>query len=167
MDLAPIVVNENGETVSDAYFTTTGNQVAPNRCEAIPGLPRGFDAPLAPSTDDTFPDDKWYSRVVIPVARNWLWCKQSHMHALDLYRSRREHEKAKTVRAAFKDNRKAFKSVRQNLNPRRKKINRWLRFQLHENEFAKIGEKFSSNFEEAITILRAMNEGGAQFCEGF
>lgn len=104
---------------------------------------------------------------MIPVARNWLWCKQSHLHALDLYRARREHEKAKTVRAAFKDNRKAFKEVRQNLNPRRKKVNQWLRFQLHENEFAKIGERFSFNFEETIAVLSAMKTQGAGFCADF
>lgn len=127
IDYAPTIVNEGGVSVHEQFFTTSEALEANFSVEVYAGFPEGIDAPLAPSEDDTFPDDKWYGRVVIPVARNWLWCKQSHLHVLDLYRSRREHEKAQTVREAFKDNRQAWKSVRQNLNPRRKNDNKWLR----------------------------------------
>jgi len=167
IDYAPTIVNGGGVSVNEQFYTTSEALEANFSVEVYAGLPDGIDAPLAPSEDGSFPDDKWYGRLVIPVARNWLWCKQSHLHVLDLYRSRREHERAQVVREAFKDNRQAWKSVRQNLNPRRKKVNRWLRFQLHENEFARVSEKYSSNFEESITILRAMKEGGASFCKDF
>jgi hypothetical protein len=71
------------------------------------------------------------------------------------------------VRAAFKENRVAFGEVRKNLNPRRKQASQWLRFTLHQNEYARIGEKFSYNIKESISILLTLKENGADFCSDF
>lgn len=160
------MLNEENQDVAEAAFTTDLAQFELPELTTVTSLPDGVTAPEV-RDDSLFDDDLWYNRIVLPVARNWLWCKQSHMHALDLYRARREDEKAAAVKAAFKSNKDAFKDVRKTLNPRRKHENKWLRFTLHQSEMAKIGEKYGSSFEKTILILRSMKDAGADFCPGF
>jgi hypothetical protein len=165
IDIAPAIFNNKHETLTEDWYSTELPATVNNEIIDFAGIPDGITQ--VEITDDYLQNNAWYDQIVIPVARNWLWCKQSHLHALDLYRSRREHEKARTVRAAFKQNREAFGAVRKNLNPRRKNANQWLRFTLHQNEYAKIGERYENNFRETLAILKAMKAGGADFCADF
>ena len=165
VDIAPVIFNENHQTLTEDWYSTSFPTTVNTEIVDFAGIPDGVTQ--IDIDDNYLLNNAWYDQIVIPVARNWLWCKQSHLHALDLYRSRREHEKARTVRHAFKENRVAFGHVRKNLNPRRKNANQWLRFTLHQNEYAKIGEKFDNNFSETIAILKAMKAGGADFCADF
>jgi hypothetical protein len=165
VDIAPVIFNTEHQTLSEAWFATGVPSDVNTEFEDFEGIPDGVTQVVI--DDNYLLNNAWYDQLVIPIARNWLWCKQSHLHALDLYRSRRENEKARTVRHAFKENKKAFGAVRKNLNPRRKNANQWLRFTLHQSEYAKIGEKMDNNFRETIAILKAMKAGGADFCADF
>ena len=89
------------------------------------------------------------------------------MELRDTCRGRADDECAKAVNSQFRDNRKNFKHVRQEINPRRLQARKFIRFVMHINELKQIGDSMGSSFATSIQILNGLNGAGADFCAGF
>lgn len=87
-----------------------------------------------PVQGEPFNPKGWYGRLVVPVGKAWLWCKQSHQHAADLYRAQANGEMGYHVKQVLKENKAKYRSLRRDLKPYRIHGNHWERFTLHVNE---------------------------------
>jgi len=130
-----------------------------------PATPKEPAHPEWPQQEGDFNPKGWYNHLVIPAARSWVWCQQSHYHALDLYRSSAQGEKAYQVKQTYKDNKSRYGFLRKEVNPRRLNGNHWERFTLHASELQKIGDRYGQAFRRGIETLNALHGAGFSFCE--
>jgi len=145
----------------ESYSAGTPSEVSDNE----PAVPQHSAHPNWPQQEGDFTAKGWYNHLVIPAARSWVWCKQSHYHALDLYRSSAQGEKAFQVKQTYKDNKARYGFLRKEVNPRRVNGNHWVRFTLHASELHKIGDRYGQAFRRGINTLQSLHGAGFSFCE--
>jgi len=145
----------------ESYSAGTPSEVSDNE----PAVPQHSSHPNWPQQEGDFTAKGWYNNLVIPAARSWVWCQQSHYHALDLYRSSAQGEKAFQVKQTYKDNKARYGFLRKEVNPRRVNGNHWERFTLHASELYKIGDRYGQAFRRGIDTLQSLHGDGFSFCE--
>jgi len=128
----------------------------------VPGVDNDTDA-VWPRQEE-YDESGWYGRLVVPIARSWTWCKQSHNHAIDLFRASGQGELAYNAKQVFNDNKARYHFLTNQVNPKRINDGHWQRFALHISELKKIGERYGESFGDAVNVMKNLKTKYT-FCE--